>query len=72
MEKDYRNINKINVWESTNSQRKSHTHLQFTQADTQTENCKKACLTNALKDSLKEERTGHNKVYKSLGNKLLE
>lgn len=32
---------------------RSHTHLQATQADTQTEACKRVCLPNAEKKKLK-------------------
>jgi hypothetical protein len=41
-------------------QPKSHTHLQFAQANAQTKNCKRVCLANPLKDRLKEQITGHN------------
>jgi len=39
-----------------NSHRISHTHLQSTQADTQTENCKRVCLANALNNRQNEEK----------------
>jgi len=52
-------------------QPKSHTHLQFAQANPQTKNCKRVWLANSLNDRLKEQITGHNKVYKSLGIKRL-
>jgi len=32
-----------------NSQRKSHTHLQFTQAATHAKNCKRVCLAIAAR-----------------------
>ncbi len=37
-----------------NSQRKSHTHLQFTQANAKTKNCKRVCLADARGDSGRE------------------
>jgi len=52
-------------------QPKSHTHLQFAQANAQTKNCKRVCLANPLKERLEEQITGHNKVYKSLGSRWL-
>jgi hypothetical protein len=33
-----------------NSQRKSHTHLQFPQASATTKNCKRVCLANPRGD----------------------
>jgi len=36
-----------------------------------TQNCKRVCLANALKDRLQVQITGHNNVYKSLGYKRL-
>ncbi len=37
---------------------RSHTHLQFARAITQTKNCKRVCLANALTDKLKEKALG--------------
>ncbi len=56
----------------TNSQPKSHTHLQFARANASTKNCKRVCLAIALTERLEEQSTGHNNVYKSLGNKWLK
>ena len=45
---------KLNSGRDKKSHRKSHTHLQFAQAYTQTKNCKRVCLANALKYRQKE------------------
>jgi len=64
------------------SQPKSHTHLQFTQADTQSKNCKRVCLANALEKmkiaaNLKDKMTENKecqwvtKAIRNLGNVLI-
>jgi len=48
-----RNLNRLDL---VNSQRKSHTHLQFAQASATTKNCKRVCLANPRGD---REKTKH-------------
>jgi hypothetical protein len=55
-----------------NSQRKSHTHLQFAQASATTKNCKRVCLANPRGDKERQSTHPPNNVYKSLGSKLLK
>jgi hypothetical protein len=48
---------------------RSHTHLQATQADTQTKACKRVCLPNRTTDrhlDARKEQRRHNSTYKKL------
>ena len=48
---------------------RSHTHLQATQADTQTKACKRVCLPNRTNDRQiddRKEQRRHNSTYKKL------
>jgi len=46
-----------------NSQRKSHTHLQFAQASATTKNCKRVCLANARGDRERQSTYPQQSVY---------
>jgi predicted glycosyltransferase len=48
---------------------RSHTHLQATQANTQTKACKRVCLPNRTTDRQaddRKEQRRHNSTYKKL------
>jgi len=45
---------------------RSHTHLQFAQANAQTKNCKRVCLPNRTADRItsdRKEQRRHNSTY---------
>jgi len=50
-----------------NSHQRSHTHLQFAQANTHSQNYKRVCLDNAQGYRRNEETPVCNKMYNAVG-----